>query len=154
MMQLSRGGLGKGGFMEYPRYVSHKEVSAARIASVDPGADGSLILHLEGGFDNVILSHHERMNKPAPSPGWYLVQYDGGHVSFSPRLVFEAGYSLKATASEAAGDDLGPEQGRGEQLSAGNADSGPALGKPVDDEDEDEDEEETANAQQEHAVAD
>jgi len=114
--------------MEYPKYVSHKEVGAVRIASVDPGADGSLILHLEGGFDNVVIAHHERMNKPSPSPGWYLVQYEGGHVSFSPRLVFEAGYTLKST---------GLTEADGLQLKA----------KPVE-------EEETGNAQQEHAVAD
>lgn len=70
--------------MNYPKYVSHKEVSAAKISEVDPGADGSLTLHLEGGFDNVVISHHDRRHKPVPEKGWYLVQYADGYISFSP----------------------------------------------------------------------
>jgi hypothetical protein len=127
--------------MEYPKYVSHKEVSAAKITEVDPGADGSLTLHLEGGFDNVVILHHERKNKPQPAPGWYLVRYADGYVSFSPAKQFEEGYTLIVPNGDAAGE---PGDGSGEQLSAGSTEPGPALGlaqPPVNDEDDDEDEE-------------
>lgn len=89
--------------MEYPRYVSHKEVSAAKISEVDPGADGSLTLHLEGGFDNVVMSHHDRRHKPVPEKGWYLVRYEDGYFSFSPAAQFEQGYTLLSQSEGATG---------------------------------------------------
>lgn len=80
--------------MNYPQYKCHKTVSAVKISVADEGSDGSLTLQLEGGFDNVILSAHDRKNKPRPHAGWYLVQYDNGYVSFSPADSFEDGYTL------------------------------------------------------------
>lgn len=80
--------------MDYPKYISHKEVSAAKIAAIDPGADGSLTLHLEGGFDNVVIPHQDVKHKPQPEAGWYLIRYADGYVSFSPEDVFEEGYTL------------------------------------------------------------
>jgi hypothetical protein len=79
--------------MNYPRYISHKTVGAARISAVDHGADGSVIVHLEGGFDNVVISHYDKKNKPNPEVGNYLVQYEDGHISFSPAKAFEEGYA-------------------------------------------------------------
>lgn len=81
--------------MEYPKYVSHKEVGAVKIASVDRGADGSVTLYLEGGFANVIVTHHDLKHKPVPEAGWYLIQYADGYLSFSPASQFEAGYTLQ-----------------------------------------------------------
>jgi hypothetical protein len=80
--------------MEYPRYISHKTVSAVKIAAVDNGADGSVTLHLEGGFDNVVISHHNKKHKPEPEVGGYLVLYADGYFSFSPARPFEEGYTL------------------------------------------------------------
>jgi hypothetical protein len=80
--------------MNYPKYLSHKEVSAAKISAVDLGADGSVTVHLEGGFDNVIVTHHDRKHKPEPVVGGYLVQYSDGYISFSPAAAFEEGYAL------------------------------------------------------------
>lgn len=79
--------------MDYPKYQSHKEVSAAKITAVDAGADGSLTIHLEKPFDNVIIAHEHMKRKPQPEAGWYLVVYADGYISFSPGSAFEEGYT-------------------------------------------------------------
>jgi hypothetical protein len=159
--------------MNYPQYQSHKTVSAAKISAVDHGADGSITVHLEGGFDNVVISHHDKKHKPEPVVGGYLVVYSDGYTSFSPAKAFDEGYTLvsdringspmhlvaaqKAREAAAAagatgdnpldgksqpgpiGDEDGAGDGSGEQLSAGNAQSGQTvIQKDEDDEDEDE----------------
>lgn len=119
--------------MNYPKYLSHKEVSAAKIAAVDQGADGSITVHLEGGFDNVVISHHDRKHKPAPEKGWYLVQYSDGYISFSPAAAFEEGYALAPSerisgspqhlvdAQTAREAGLGAGDGSGEQITNANS---------------------------------
>jgi hypothetical protein len=139
--------------MNYPKYLSHKEVSAAKIAAVDQGADGSITVHLEGGFDSVTISHHDRKHKPAPEKGWYLVQYSDGYISFSPAAAFEEGYALAPSerisgspqhlvdaqkAREAAGD------GSVEQLADAVQQSA------VDEEEDDEEDEEVLDAANNH----
>jgi hypothetical protein len=79
---------------DYPDYVSHKEVSAAKITSVEFPDGGDMVLHLEG-FDDVTVSHDDQQNKPSPKAGWYLIIYSDGYMSFSPAETFEAGYTLK-----------------------------------------------------------
>lgn len=79
--------------MGYPKYSSHKTVEAAKISSVELGADGSLTVGLEGGYDNVLFTHQERQGKPSPEAGWYLIRYVDGYVSFSPAKAFEDGYT-------------------------------------------------------------
>lgn len=78
--------------MSYPRYISHKEVGAAKIEAVERGSDGGLLIVLEKPYVSVRLSHGEARNKPDPSPGWYLIDY-GSYVSFSPPKAFEQGYT-------------------------------------------------------------
>lgn len=87
--------------MGYPKYVSHKEVGAAKIAAVDQGADGSVTVELEGDFDKVVISHHDKRHKPEPQVGMYLVQYADGYISFSPAAQFEDGYTLLDPVVEA-----------------------------------------------------
>jgi hypothetical protein len=91
--------------MEYPKYACHKEVSAAKIAGVEHGADGSLTLHLEGGFDNVVFSHEEMKRKHKPEAGWYLIVYADGFKSFSPATAFEQGYTLSSDPMSGAASD-------------------------------------------------
>jgi hypothetical protein len=78
---------------QYPLYKCHKEVSAAKIQSVERGGDGSLTLHLYDGFDNVVIPHEEMQRKPRPETGWYLVLYGDGYRTFSPAKAFEEGYT-------------------------------------------------------------
>jgi hypothetical protein len=120
--------------MNYPKYLSHKEVSAAKIAAVDHGADGSITVHLEGGFDSVVISHHDRKHKPAPEKGWYLVQYSDGYISFSPAAAFEEGYAL-------VGEDVALVDGIAEPQASTSGDDG-----------EDEDEEDEKEPTEEHAT--
>jgi hypothetical protein len=130
--------------MAYPRYVSHKQVSAAKIVEVDPGADGSLTLKLDGGFDDVVFSHHEVKNKPKPETGWYLVMYDDGYVSFSPAKSFEEGYvPLRSTndakeadnlSNEAEGpfdDQRGPDAVEDDETDEAGADAENDHGQPI-----------------------
>lgn len=77
----------------YPKYQCHKEVSAAKITGVEHGADGSLKLHLAGGFDNVVFSHEEMKRLQKPETGWWLIVYADGYRSFSPGKAFEQGYT-------------------------------------------------------------
>jgi hypothetical protein len=81
----------------------HKEVSAVRIAGVENGADGSLTLHLEGGFPDVVFSHEETKRRQKPEAGWYLVVYADGFKSFSPGKTFEEGYSPNGERAEPDG---------------------------------------------------
>lgn len=145
--------------MEYPKYRSHKEVSAVKIASVDPGADGSLTLYLEGGFDNVVVPHHERKHKPQPEAGWYLVQYADGHVSFSPAKAFEDGYTLvddgsadEADEAEKSGSDA-DDPGVAAAGTADNTNAANGLGADADDDDDDDEDEEVADAANNHGEA-
>jgi len=82
--------------MEYPRFVSHKEVGAVKIRAVEKASDGGLLVVLDGDYPFVRLSHEQARNKPVPEAGWYLVQYDNGYVSFSPSKAFEEGYTALA----------------------------------------------------------
>lgn len=94
--------------MNYPKYESHKVVSAAKITGSEKGADGALTVHLEG-FDSVVIPHHEAHKKPTPFVGGYLVVYQDGYISFSPAKAFEEGYTLipefGGTAAEDADND-------------------------------------------------
>jgi hypothetical protein len=122
--------------MNYPKYLSHKEVSAAKISAVDLGADGSVTVHLEGGFDNVVITHHDRKHKPEPVVGGYLVQYSDGYISFSPAAAFEEGYALVATdEAEHADNEDNSSQAEAE------ADKGTGPDAKDGDDDEEEDEE-------------
>jgi len=130
--------------MNYPRYQSHKHVSAVKIAEVDPGADGSLTLKLEGGFDDVVFPHHELKNKPKPEAGWYIVMYDDGYVSFSPAKSFEAGYTAVAGSSAADADS---------EDNSAQAEEEADKGAGPDAEDEDDVDEEVVDAANDHGQA-
>ena len=85
--------------VELPRYKSHKEVWALKIAKVvdptEPGneSDGSRILiPAENGYAPFSVNH-EYVHKHNPQAGGYYVVYADGYKSFSPAEAFEDGYT-------------------------------------------------------------
>ena len=83
------------------KYQSHKVVEAAQISAASFKEDGSGRVVIVGGgetndrtFD--VPAGFKRPNTtPAMSPdgGDYLVRYEDGYLSWSPKAVFEAGYT-------------------------------------------------------------
>lgn len=81
---------------ELPRYRSHKEVWALKIAEVKRGqlADGSAeIVPSDEGYQSFRVDRAYVL-KHDPQPGGYYVLYGDGYRSFSPAEPFEAGYTL------------------------------------------------------------
>ncbi len=89
--------------VEMPRYRSHKEVHALKIAQVDlcedrPSArtetdDGAMITPVEDGYAPFMVNRGY-VNRHDPKPGGYYIVYQDGYKSFSPAEAFEAGYTL------------------------------------------------------------
>ena len=86
---------------EMPRYKSHKEVWALKIANIerhnerDPNAetDGSALLTpCEEGYAPIRVDQ-AYMRKHQPQVGGYYVVYKDGYKSFSPAEAFEDGYT-------------------------------------------------------------
>lgn len=75
-----------------PRWRSHKVVQAARILEVRPLP---LRFRLDVGddFEQRWFQPKALSTTVAPEPGWWLVLYDDGYISFSPAKAFEEGYS-------------------------------------------------------------
>lgn len=74
-----------------PEYRCHKKVRALKIASVEFVAENKVVLTYEG-IDGSSL--YDVTKKPTPEPGYYVVQYEDGYISFSPAEAFEEGYTL------------------------------------------------------------
>lgn len=73
-----------------PRYRSHKIVQAARILEVlSLPLRFRLDLDLGAWFQPKALA-----STVMPEPGWWLVLYEDGYISFSPAKAFEEGYAL------------------------------------------------------------
>lgn len=80
----------------WPQYRCHKEVGALQIDSMEPldsGEPGALVTFKEPGYEPAELPE-EFLIKHQPYPTGYLVAYDDGYLSFSPRKPFEDGYTL------------------------------------------------------------
>jgi len=75
--------------MEMPRYRSHKLVSALEITAVILHEH---VVHLKGRQVPYQLEP-EMFSRYKPFPGDYLVQYESGYRSFSPRKEFVDGYT-------------------------------------------------------------
>jgi hypothetical protein len=85
--------------MELPRYQCHKQVGALEIAEVLPGqkphawaSRSAELVFVDSRFLPITVSH-EWCTKHVPVAGGYLVVYEDGYHSFSPKAAFEAGYS-------------------------------------------------------------
>lgn len=89
---------------QMPRYKSHKEVWALKIAAIDLDStkaagegretDGSaMITPFDEGFTPFRVDR-EYVRKHNPQVGGYYVEYKDGYKSWSPADVFEDGYTL------------------------------------------------------------
>lgn len=75
----------------WPRYRSHKTVKALEIESIDkPNSAGGCRL-VAGGWDFDLAS--AMFSRYTPVVGDYLVEYEDGYQSFSPRAAFLGGYT-------------------------------------------------------------
>jgi hypothetical protein len=78
---------------EMPRYQSHKEVHALKIASIaSSGCNASFIVPEEEGFEPIEVTA-EYVRKHNPQMGGYFVIYADGYKSYSPAKAFEEGYT-------------------------------------------------------------
>ena len=84
----------EGMVMEMPKYRSHKEVWALKIARIDSSKDGSAVLSFEDTSYHSITVAEAYVVKHDPRAGGYFVVYEGGYSSWSPAEVFESGYTL------------------------------------------------------------
>lgn len=75
--------------MELPRYKSHKEVQALKIADVD----GVYLTPEDPRFKPFEVSQ-AYIERHKPQVGGYYVVYADGYESFSPAPAFEEGYTL------------------------------------------------------------
>jgi hypothetical protein len=75
-----------------PRYRSHKEVCALKIARVDT-SNGDALVFDDARFAPRAMTR-EFMEKHQPKAGGYWVQYADGYESWSPAEAFESGYTL------------------------------------------------------------
>lgn len=82
-----------------PKYRSHKEVYALKIADViDPTQDGNesdgsrILVPAEAGYAPFRVNH-DYVRKHEPKAGGYYVTYSDGYRSFSPAQAFEEGYT-------------------------------------------------------------
>ena len=78
-----------------PEYRSHKIVRAAAITAgpVNEGTDTAFV-ELRGGITAKMPS--SVFARGTPQIGDYIVVYDDGYVSWSPKAAFEGGYSALA----------------------------------------------------------
>lgn len=83
------------------RFRSHKIVEAAQISAADFRADGSgrVVIVGEGDTASRTFDVPAGFKRPNTNPvmnvdgGDYLVRYEDGYLSWSPKDVFEAGYT-------------------------------------------------------------
>lgn len=78
---------------ELPRYKSHKEVWALKIARVDHHVEGGTLFPEDQSYEKIHVDHNY-MAKHEPTAGGYYVAYKDGYKSFSPAEAFEEGYTL------------------------------------------------------------
>lgn len=79
-----------------PRYRSHKEVGALKIASaarVNGNAEDDVQLTFDDKGYAPIIVEAASVHRYFPAPGDYLVVYRDGYRSISPRSEFEDGYT-------------------------------------------------------------
>lgn len=77
------------GMIEMPRYVSHKQVWALKVAEFN--IDTLTITPAEEGYPPFVVDR-EYVEKHRPQAGGYYVVYADGYRSFSPAKAFVEGY--------------------------------------------------------------
>ncbi|HWW62016.1 MAG TPA: hypothetical protein VN181_11665, partial [Thermoanaerobaculia bacterium] len=78
---------------EMPTYVSHKRVQAAEILAVAPISHDGKVRVIVNGYPDVFVPD-TAVIRYKPQPGDFLVIYEDGYQSFSPRKAFLDGYAL------------------------------------------------------------
>jgi len=87
--------------LKLQEYQSHKKVRASKIITIQKENNNQqwgaahLILEQEG-FPPLFMDS-QWMSRFRPEAGGYLVVYDDGYTSFSPKKPFEDGYTLIKT---------------------------------------------------------
>lgn len=80
---------------EWPKYLSHKVVSAAEIVEiVEHGGTLSLLVKPYGDHTVERFEATEPAMTARAEVGWYAVKYDNGFQSVSPGDEFRKGYVL------------------------------------------------------------
>lgn len=69
------------------KYVSHKVVRAAQIVKIEVFNETQLLTLSDGD-----IVGHPNTTKYVPKEGDYLVEYEDGYRSLSPKAAFETGY--------------------------------------------------------------
>lgn len=90
--------------MEMPKYKSHKEVWALKIAKIEHDidkakeenreTDGSVTITPEEEGYALFKVDYNYIRKHNPEVGGYYVVYKDGYKSYSPAKAFEEGYIL------------------------------------------------------------
>lgn len=73
---------------EMPRYKSHKTVHALEIATIN----GHRLTFKDEGYASM-MCEGSLFGRYTPVPGDFLVVYEDGYKSFSPRKAFLEGYT-------------------------------------------------------------
>ena len=80
---------------EMPKYRSHKEVWALKIAHIESREDdGAMLLMPEESGYAPFWVNHAYVRRHNPQVGGYYVVYADGYKSWSPAAAFESGYTL------------------------------------------------------------
>jgi hypothetical protein len=77
---------------ELPQWKSHKQVGALEIAHVTDAHDGHRIVSFADATFGDMKCPENMFTRFEPGPGDFLVAYEDGYKSFSPRQVFLDGY--------------------------------------------------------------
>jgi len=80
-----------------PEYKCHKVVKAAQIESFykQPGDETHILVAYEtpdGPCNATIITDYDWLSRHKPQTGGYIVEYEDGYLSYSPKKVFEEGY--------------------------------------------------------------
>lgn len=80
-----------------PRYRPHKTVYALKVSRVEvmAGEENERLQNVILHFEDATFSPRKisTLNRPKPTIGWYMVEYEDGYISFSPANSFEDGYT-------------------------------------------------------------
>lgn len=79
------------GTKDWPDYQCHKVVQALPLVGISHAEDApEAALRFEDGSDLIVSE--DWLKKHSPQVGGYVVRYEDGYLSWSPKDVFESGY--------------------------------------------------------------
>ena len=86
--------------MNLTRFQCHKVVEAGVITGFD-APSGDISVEDAKGVTHCLPRRHDLTSRYLPVPGDYLVRYEDGYLSISPKAVFEAGYAAIEAPADA-----------------------------------------------------